>query len=385
MDSRKKGPWLFNCTTNVMGGPLQNAVNFIIESCKDSCREWVYAVSPEVAQELEKFGLNNVGKIFSSPAKSRSARKGLEAFSEQGISLVYTMAGPSYVDFGPTHVMGCSNPYITNLDALALRTGRTIGEIGLTLGRTLYQALHARNADYWIFQTESSRNGFCKRLKVDRGRTYVVPNAVGAAFRKSAGVTRLVGNASLKNAQILCPAAAYPHKWLHRIPEVISDLNTIRRDLKPVFTITGDNSSKIIQRTLAKAKGLGVERQLVSHGAYAYKDAQTMYRAADMVFMPSLLEVFSTSYLEAMAMGRPLVVADREFSREICGDAAEYFSANSVGDAAKALYRLLMDPHLRRQLVAKGERKVEEYGSGKDRYLKICDVLEDCVQEGITR
>ncbi len=43
-----------------------------------------------------------------------------------------------------------------------------------------------------------------------------------------------------------------------------------------------------------------------------------------MVFIPTLLEVFSATYLEAMLMKKPIIASDLEFSRDICGESA-YF------------------------------------------------------------
>lgn len=56
------------------------------------------------------------------------------------------------------------------------------------------------------------------------------------------------------------------------------------------------------------------------HGA-ALRQA---YADADACVFPSICEAFGHPMVEALALGRPLVCADRPFAREICGDHALY-------------------------------------------------------------
>lgn len=371
--------YLFNCTTNVVGGAVQNAVNFVIEALRDPKRAWRFAVSGIVERELDKFGITAVGECFlKSPARDSDARSRLRSYARSsGAALVYTMAGPAYVGFDLPHVMGCSNPYLTNLDWIALKAGRGPASIASTVARTIYQAVHARRADYWIFQTEASKNGFCRRLLIDDRRTGVVPNAIGASFRSGGRSSANDSSHFISEPpRVLCPAAAYPHKLIHRIPEVIAEANRLDPDLKPVFTITIPESSPIARRTERSAYQLGVRTQLTNIGAFAYKDARQVYTATDVVFLPSLLEVFSTSYLEAMAMARPLVVPNRDFAKEICGDAAMYFNAASMTDAARKLVAVMRSPDLRQELVERGYQRLEKYGDSSGRYHRICAELD---------
>jgi glycosyltransferase involved in cell wall biosynthesis len=57
------------------------------------------------------------------------------------------------------------------------------------------------------------------------------------------------------------------------------------------------------------------------HGA----DLVALYRASDACLMPSFCESFAHPLVEAMALGLPLLCADRPYAHEICGEDAVYF------------------------------------------------------------
>ena len=50
--------------------------------------------------------------------------------------------------------------------------------------------------------------------------------------------------------------------------------------------------------------------------------------------IPSKLETFGLTYYEAMAQGVPVVVADRDFAREACGDVGLYGDPSDPGNFA---------------------------------------------------
>ena len=65
-------------------------------------------------------------------------------------------------------------------------------------------------------------------------------------------------------------------------------------------------------------KQLEVEDLVKNIGPYHYSEISSHYAQADIVFVPSLLETFSATYLEAMVANKPLVVAQKDFAKEVC-------------------------------------------------------------------
>ena len=156
--------YLFNCSTNIGGGTTQNAANFVALALKDPSVQWHFALSPHVYKDLLAMGVQPERyQVFETPSQSPVMRNAVLKY-EQAIkpTLTYTMAGPAFVKFDSLHVLGCSNPYVSNLDRMALMCGRNYAQAAVMYLRSRYQLYQFKAAQFWIFQTESSRNGFCQ-------------------------------------------------------------------------------------------------------------------------------------------------------------------------------------------------------------------------------
>jgi glycosyltransferase involved in cell wall biosynthesis len=75
--------------------------------------------------------------------------------------------------------------------------------------------------------------------------------------------------------------------------------------------------------------------------------------------MPSKLESFGFPYYEAMALGLPLVAADKPFAREACSEGALYAQAGDADGWIQILETLLKDESARDALAAKGLKRFE--------------------------
>lgn len=165
------------------------------------------------------------------------------------------------------------------------------------------------------------------------------------------------------------PSAHYPHKNLEIIFD-ICDLIILRK--KPcdfIFLTTVDRKSKFSEKcNLKKYKSL-----IKNIGPYNYSEALRLYSEASVVFIPSLLETFSTSYLEAIACRIPLVTADKNFSREICGDYAFYYPALSPINALKSIEEALLSNLSEKE--PERNRILKLYGDQLSRANKAISIL----------
>ena len=82
------------------------------------------------------------------------------------------------------------------------------------------------------------------------------------------------------------------------------------------------------------------------------------YRGCDALFLPTLLESFTGTYVEAMYFGVPILTSDLDFARHVCGDAAIYFNPWDPGSIKDAILRLRSDSDLRRELVNRGRERL---------------------------
>lgn len=372
---------LFNATTNIVGGGVQNAGNFVASALNDETISWGFAVSEAVADTASRLapGHSRVNTL-PSPARSAVARFRLKKFiDDYRPDAVFTMAGPAYVNPDRLHLMGVSNPYLTHAswEAVSLESSRSKRFRNAALVR--YGSKWAQVADRFLFQTETSRVGFCERTGIERWRTKVVPNAVNMTLY---GTIAADSDCTLRNDDsviVFCPAAPYPHKALHLIPEIAHRLRA-NGQRRFDFRLTIPEGHRIYQQILQEAEIFGVDDCISTLGVVPYSDMPQHYRAAHIVFVPSLLETFSTSYLEAMSTHRPLVVPQRGFAQEVCREGAFYFDG-SASSAAAVLSQIADDgARLTASQVAQQTSIVQSFGNQGDRYDAIRAWILDCIR-----
>jgi len=89
----------------------------------------------------------------------------------------------------------------------------------------------------------------------------------------------------------------------------------------------------------------------------------SLYRHARLFVFPSLFEGFGLAPLEAMKYGIPVVLSDRASLPEVGGDAAIYVNPDDPNDIARGMELGLFDSQLRSEMVQRGLRRVESFGT----------------------
>jgi glycosyltransferase involved in cell wall biosynthesis len=108
---------------------------------------------------------------------------------------------------------------------------------------------------------------------------------------------------------------------------------------------------------------LGLGENLVELGAVPYHLLHHVYRACDLYVTPAYVETFAHPLVEAMAAGLPVVASDLAVHREVCGDAALYFSPFSPDLLAQAVCRVAMSPELSGKLSERGLARSADFSS----------------------
>lgn len=364
---------LFNCSGNVSGGSVQNAANFIKYAAQNKKHEFYYIVSNRVKKILDVWNVKPFHlTVMDSPARNRIARNNIYRLEKKyKPDIVYTMAGPTYIKFKSLHVMGISDPYITHANIKSFLHNRRYYQAIFFYLMEMTKGLYALySADYFLFQTLTSRNGFIKRFKLNKSKTHILENALGENFLKKS----LFFQQKSCKKKILIPSAYAPHKNLEIIFCMCKILKEINKLDEFNFIITIPKNAPYNNRVIK----LGLEGAIHNIGPFNYNDAYKLYAKADAILLPSILETFSTSYLEAIAVCKPLIVADTSFSREICADYANYYNPFSAEDAVKALLHTI-NSNLN---LNERDKIISRYGSQQERFAKALSILETIFEKG---
>jgi glycosyltransferase involved in cell wall biosynthesis len=105
----------------------------------------------------------------------------------------------------------------------------------------------------------------------------------------------------------------------------------------------GPRASAAADRALIEEHQLVASGYLEPIGPCFGADLLAAYEAADACLFPSLCESFGHPLVEAMALGKPLIAADRPYARELCGPHALYVDPGRPEELV-ALWRRWPEP-----------------------------------------
>jgi glycosyltransferase involved in cell wall biosynthesis len=107
--------------------------------------------------------------------------------------------------------------------------------------------------------------------------------------------------------------------------------------------------------------GLGADGDhVVTTGFVSDETLAALYRNAECVVLPSLLEGFGLPALEAMSSGTPLIVTRNPALEEVCSDAAAY--VDDISQLSMTLHGILGDQTRRAELRHAGLERAKHFG-----------------------
>ncbi|NJD05858.1 MAG: glycosyltransferase family 4 protein [Methylococcaceae bacterium] len=183
------------------------------------------------------------------------------------------------------------------------------------------------------------------------GEIALAPNAVSVAT--IAGEVNVAVPEPLKvisaSTRLFCLTRYYAHKNLESIVLLFDRYREELRDVAVVLTISAEdhpNAGKLLQAI----RKHGLDRQIVNVGPLQQTELAAYYRHCQALFLPTLLESFSGTYLEAMRFECPILTSDLDFAHHVCGDAALYFDPWDPARMKEAIFSLASDDSLRNTL-----------------------------------
>jgi phosphatidylinositol alpha-1,6-mannosyltransferase len=149
-----------------------------------------------------------------------------------------------------------------------------------------------------------------------------------------------------------------PGKGIDSVIEVLPD---ILKDVPDLFyvVIGGGDLQARLEELAQESPARG---RIVFIGKLRLEQLKHYYSRSDIFVMPSRQEGFGVVFLEAMALGKPVVAGNHGGAPEIVQDGVTGFLVNPDDHEALTdrLSRLLQDEPLRRKMGDAGRRRVEE-------------------------
>lgn len=176
-------------------------------------------------------------------------------------------------------------------------------------------------------------------VDLDRFSAHAAPTDAWVAQRHGIGGDRPVvlavgGIEARKNTRRLLQAFVLLRQRLPRAQLVIAGGASLLDH--------GNEASAFRTEAAAAGLGIGTREAIVITGALPDADMPALYRSADVLAMPSLLEGFGLAALEALASGTPAVVSRiAPFTEHFCEGDVAWADPLQPGSIAEALHRAI--------------------------------------------
>lgn len=288
-----------------------------------------------------------------------------------------------------------------------------LANMGLPGNRTIPQAILCHNPYLWYDQRHYGQNVripdhlimflqkrcFAKDVRYSRlllcqtdtainrinnvygyaGKTAICPNAVSEFTIKEEYPQNIIesmvpyGNYT----RLFYLTKYYTHKNIEVLVDMFERYRTELSSVVLFLTISKEQHPGAVKllKTIVKKK---LQDHIINIGPVPQKSLGAYFRNSDALMMPTLMESFSGSYLEAMHFGVPILTSDLDFARDVCGDAAEYFDPWDAETIKNAILKLKRDPQWGKDLVEKGKLRLQSHFRSWDQIVEnILDNLKE--------
>ncbi len=149
----------------------------------------------------------------------------------------------------------------------------------------------------------------------------------------------------------------YPHKNIEMFIEVAKIIKAKCLPFCLITTLAPDQHPRAAE-FLASIERNGLGEIIRNIGPVPMRHVAPLFEQCDGLLMPTLLESFSGSYVEAMFHRRPIFTSDLEFARGVCGDAAFYFDPLDAASIAHTVTQAYADPRGISDMVNRGSDRL---------------------------
>lgn len=220
-----------------------------------------------------------------------------------------------------------------------------------------------RRAAQVIAVSEATRQDLINLFGVPAQRVDVVYNGIDVAFRPAPEdqVTQFRRQKGLPEHFILHVGTLEPRKNLVRLVHAFRLVREQKKRWSDLKLVLVGGKGWYYGEIFEAVHQLHLDDAVLFPGFVADNELPWWYRAATVFAYPSLLEGFGLPVVEAMACGTPTVTSALSSLPEIAGDAALLVDPTSEHGLAMALYQVLTDPRLARDLRERGLRQAARF------------------------
>jgi glycosyltransferase involved in cell wall biosynthesis len=158
---------------------------------------------------------------------------------------------------------------------------------------------------------------------------------------------------------LFCLSHYYPHKNLEIFLQLSKKIKEQNLPFRIIVTLS-PKQHPAAKQLLRKIEHYGLNDIILNVGALNMNDVPKWYNVTQALILPTLLESFSGTYIEAMYYKRPVFTSNLDFAVDICGEAAYYFNPMDANNMLEVIENAFNNPQIMQEKVAIGKNKVNE-------------------------
>lgn len=184
-------------------------------------------------------------------------------------------------------------------------------------------------------------------------------------------------NFNLKNKiNLLYLTYYYPHKNLEIFIQLAQIIKKKKLNFNLIITIDS-NQNKEAESFLNNIKYKKLDDIIINVGPVDMQNVPSLYKQCDGLLMPTLLESFSGTYVEAMFHEIPIFTSNFDFSKDICRDGAVYFDPFNEYDIIEKLHFIYNNPSEKIKLLSNAKERLNAFSSWEQTFNKFNKLFEN--------
>ncbi len=215
-----------------------------------------------------------------------------------------------------------------------------------------------RNCDHIIAVSESTKRDIIRLTGSPEGKISVVYEAAHPIYGRLNDeqlVERVRTKFGLANSVILFVSTIEPRK---NVPTLLMAYRQLLDNYHAdADLVLAGERGWLAGEVFGLVEKLGLRERIHFLGRVSPEDLLGLYNVALMLVHPAFYEGFGLTPLEAMACGTPVIVSNTSSLPEVVGDAALLVEPTDADGMTVAMWRLLSDEPLRRQMANKGLKR----------------------------
>ena len=204
----------------------------------------------------------------------------------------------------------------------------------------------------------------------------VIPNAVSLDNLKKENFSFKFKKIHKKNYNMLYLTYYYPHKNLEILLDVAEKIKKQNLSIKIYITISNEQGHGA-KKILKHIRNNSLEKILVNLGPIPMEKVPSLYNQCDALIMPTLLESFSGTYVEAMFHSKTIFTSGYDFAKDVCGNSAFYFDPLNSDNIFEIIKKNYMNPDKQKELHDNGIKRLKQMNDWNKTFNEYQKVIKN--------